>query len=195
VDEDGNEAAGTLRCEKVRADKPDRALDVVERQLRRTGGTEFTCTTLDVDWPQVYHLPLSALNALRRDALDALAAVRARNRPVVVRAIVANDAPYPEQALTYRGNVLNEKAAAFYRRHGVTHIEPAAESGLDMQGRQVMRTRYCLKHQLGYCARYGSETSSPREPLTLVDEDGRRFALRFNCDACEMEIGLKDPTQ
>jgi collagenase-like PrtC family protease len=194
VDEDGNEATGTLHCEKVRADKPDRALANVGRQLRKTGGTEFTCTTLDVDWQEPYHLSLSALNALRRDALGALADARARNRPIVERAIVANDVPYPQQALTYRGNVLNEKAAAFYRRHGVTQIEPAAESGLDMQGRQVMRTRHCLKHQLGYCARYGTKTSSPREPLTLVDEDGRRFALRFNCDACEMEIVLEAPT-
>jgi putative protease len=189
-DEDGNTATGTLIGEKVRAEKPDRALANVERQLRKTGGTAFTCTSLDVEWQAPYHFPLSTLNALRRETLEALADVRARNRPVVERTIVANDAPYPERELTYRGNVLNGKAEAFYRRHGVTRIEPAAESGLDMAGRQVMRTRYCVKHQLGYCARYGSKTPSPREPLTLVDEDGRRFGLRFNCDACEMEVVL-----
>jgi len=39
--------------------------------------------------------------------------------------------------------VLNHKARAFYRRHQVRDIEPAAESGLAMQGRVVMTTRYC----------------------------------------------------
>jgi collagenase-like PrtC family protease len=190
-DEDGNTATGTLTREKVKAKRPDQALVNVERQLRKTGGTAFACAGLDVEWQEPYHLPFSALNELRRETLEALAFARAHNRPIVERAIVANDVPYPEPELTYRGNVLNEKAEAFYWRHGVTHIEPAAESGLDMAGRQVMRTRYCLKHQLGYCARYGSGTSSPQEPLTLVDEDGRRFALRFDCDACEMEIILR----
>ena len=45
-----------------------------------------------------------------------------------------NDAPYPEKHLTYLGNVLNAKARAFYRRHGVETIEPAAESGVDLSG-------------------------------------------------------------
>jgi putative protease len=85
------------------------------------------------------------------------------------------------------GNVLNERAAAFYRRHGVEQIEPAAESGLDMQGRQVMRTRYCLREQLGLCLRENPDLRS-QEPLYLVDEDGHRYRLRFNCADCEMEI-------
>lgn len=89
--------------------------------------------------------------------------------------------------LDYRGNVLNRQAEAFYRRHGVTKIEPAAESGLDMDGRVVMRTRYCVQHQLGL--RDGAGTrAGVRQPLFLVDADGRRFQLRFECAACEMEV-------
>jgi putative protease len=50
-----------------------------------------------------------------------------------------------------------------------------------------MRTRYCLREQLGLCLRE-SPDPSPREPLHLVDEDGHRYRLRFNCADCEMEV-------
>lgn len=189
-DEDGNEAAVTLAGERVAANKPDQMLETVQRQLAKTGDTEFVCAGVEVAWPEVYFLPFSALNDWRRRVLDRLREVRAQNRPRPEGRIVPNDTPYPEQRLTYHGNVLNEQAATFYRRHGVTQIEPAAESGLDMEGRQVMRCRYCIKHQLGYCPTRGRQQLPPdvQEPLYLVDEDGHRYRLEFDCRACEMEV-------
>jgi putative protease len=58
-----------------------------------------------------------------------------------------------------------------------------------MQGQRVMRTRYCIKHQLGLCHREG-KVSPLQEPLYLVDEDGHRYELRFDCAACEMEVSF-----
>jgi hypothetical protein len=89
--------------------------------------------------------------------------------------------------LTYLGNVLNQKAEEFYRRHGVTRIEPAPESGLDMHGRKVMTTKYCVKYQLGHCPREG-QPPLPNEPLFLIGEDGRRLRLKFDCKECVMEV-------
>ena len=119
--------------------------------------------------------------------MAALQATRARKRPKPAGGIILNAYPYPETELSYLGNVLNEKAAAFYRRHGVMKIEPAAESGLDMQGRKVMTTRYCLKYQLEACPREGKKALL-REPLTLVGEDGHRLRLTFDCEACVMNV-------
>ena len=127
-------------------------------------------------------LPVSALNALRREALDRLRAERERNRPKPEGGIAANDAPYPERELAWTANVLNRRAEEFYRRHGVLSMEPAAETGLDLRGRRVMTTRYCIREQLGMCGARG--------PLTLVDEEGRRLELRFDCRACRMEVWL-----
>jgi putative protease len=155
--------------------------------MAKTGETVFACIDLQVAWAEPFFLPLSVLNALRREVLDGLAAARARNRPVWQGDIAKNNVPFPEAQLTYLGNVLNRKAEAFYRRHGVTHIEAAAESGLDMRGRKVMTTRYCIKHQLGWCPRE-KDAPSLQEPLFLVDEEGRRYELRFKCADCEMEI-------
>ena len=186
-DEDDNVAVGELMCEKVRAKKPDQALGTVEKQLRKMGDTEFACENVEINWKQIYFLPVSNLNALRRDALEKLSKVRAQICPVLRRTIRRNDTPYPEHALSYLGNALNQKAVAFYRRHGVEKIAPAAESGLDMLGKRVMRTRYCIKHQLGLCPQEGN-TLSIKEPLYLVDEEGHEYRLRFDCAACEMEV-------
>jgi collagenase-like PrtC family protease len=187
VDEDGNRASATLATEKVHAEKPEMAQSTVEKQLRKTGGTAFDCTGVTIAWQTPYFLPVAVLNELRRAALDNLITVRAQDRPRFEGEIRKNDVQYPEKQLMYLGNVLNQQAEAFYRRHGVTNIEPAAESGLDMRGRRVMRTRYCLLHQLGYCRR---EKGAPvlAEPLSLVDEDGRTYPLRFDCAMCEMEV-------
>lgn len=187
VDEDGNTTMGVLADDKAKAEKPEKVLASIQKQLQKTGGTEFACTELEIDWQDVYFVPLSALNALRRRALEKLAAARAHNRPVLRRTISGNSVPYPEKALTYLGNVLNQRAAAFYRRHGVTQIAPAAESGLMMQGKRVMRTRYCIKHQLGFCSRKG-DVPSLKEPLYLVDDDGHKYRLRFDCADCEMKV-------
>jgi hypothetical protein len=62
-------------------------------------------------------------------------------------------------------------------------IAPAAEAGMDMRGAWVMRTRYCLKHQLGLC---GRDKGQPplQEALYLVDEEGRRYRRRGHEALC-----------
>jgi putative protease len=187
TDEDGNVAASTLTAQKEPAHKPVQAGATARRQLEKTGGTPFTAVDVDLAWDRPYFLPVSVLNELRRDALDRLLEIREASRPRMEGIIARNDVPYPETTLTYRGNVLNRQAEAFYRRHGVTDIEPAAESGLEMEGRVVMRARYCIKHQLGFCQGI-PQANALREPLYLVDEDGHHYRLRFRCSDCEMEV-------
>ncbi|MCU0519573.1 MAG: U32 family peptidase [Anaerolineae bacterium] len=190
-DEDGISAAADLEQGKSPAQKAAQAEETARRQLAKTGGTPFRCELVTLDWSRPYFVPVSQLNELRRQTLDRLTAARAQNRPIRRSATARNDVPYPEASLSYRGNVLNAKAAAFYRRHGVATIEPAAESGIDLTGRQVMSTRYCIKDELGWCPHQGSQ---PRfaEPLFLVDDTGHRYRLRFRCsdypDQCGMDI-------
>ena len=181
VDEDGNRAEVPLGPAPA-AQKPEAALATLKRQLAKTGDTEFAATSVEIALDPVPFLPVAAVNALRRDVLDKLAAERERNRPRPQGRIVPNAAPYPERELSYLGNVLNAKAEAFYRRHGVERIEPAAESGLDLTGRRVMTTRYCIREQLGLCGAHVAE------PLALIDDEGRRLELRFDCADCAMEV-------
>jgi putative protease len=191
TDEEGNRATVTLPGAKAPARKPQAMLDTLRRQLARMGETVYRLQDIEVNWPEIYFLPVSQVNDLRRRTLAALAEERERNRPIARGGAIVNEAPYPHAKLSYLGNVLNERAAAFYRRHGVREIEPAAESGLDMEGRQVMRTRYCVLDQLGLCRRQAPDAAQLRtdqDPLFLMDEDGHRYRLAFDCTACEMSV-------
>jgi collagenase-like PrtC family protease len=186
-DEDGNTATGTLATEKILAQKPDQAGVIARRQLAKTGRTPFDCTRVELAWDRAYYLPLASLNTLRRETLHRLGQTRAANRPLMQGKVLRNRVPYPDSTLTHRGNALNQQARDFYRRHGVQEIAPAAESGLDMHGQVVMRTRYCIQHQLGFCD--GTDrTGNLREPLHLVDKEGHHYRLRFHCADCEMEV-------
>ena len=190
-DEDGVEAARELSGRPEPAKDPEAALATIRRQLLKTGSTIYACSEVVVETAAIPFLPMSVLNGLRRDVLDALTAAREERRPRVKGAVAVTDVPYPERELSYLGNVMNAKAETFYRRHGVVRIESAAESGLDLRGRQVMTTRYCLKHQLGLCPTRGA-VAPLAEPLFLVDDEGNRLRLHFDCTRCEMEIVLDE---
>jgi putative protease len=191
-DEDGVEVQHTLACHPEAAREADAAVATIRRQLAKTGETIYACSEVAVEASPIPFLPVSALNALRRDTLERLTVKRERCRPRVTGGVFKNDAPYPEKELTYLSNVLNQKAQAFYRRHGVTAIEPAAESGLDMRGRKVMTTRYCIKQQFGICPQAGG-AEPIAEPLYLVDDEGHRLRLDFDCQRCEIRylLGVK----
>ena len=90
-------------------------------------------------------------------------------------------------------NVSNKMARAFYHRHGVTEIEKAFELQWDPGKARVMTTKYCVKYELGKCARFQRETMGEKlvEPLTLKHGENE-YKLKFNCKPCEMEIWEKD---
>ena len=144
-------------------------------------------------------LPVAQLNQLRRETIELLEAQREaeRPRPTGMRnaqgctiSIGRGDWPdHPYREMDFRGNVLNRKAEEFYRRHGVEEIEPAAESGLDLHGRVVMTTKLCLKYELGACPKMEKPVNLCA-PLALLDEEGHRLELRFDCAACQMEVVL-----
>jgi len=78
---------------KVTGTKPElaRNLPLTEEaladRLKKTGGTPFFCEEVDAYVESGYTLPAAAINALRRDALNQLMAVRARReRPVLGKA-------------------------------------------------------------------------------------------------------------
>jgi 23S rRNA 5-hydroxycytidine C2501 synthase len=186
-DEDGVKGFFEQDCTPQAAEKPEMALETIKKQLGKLGETEFACGKIQVMLQPIPFLPASEWNELRREAVENLQAARALQRPKAEGGILPNATPYPETELSYLGNVLNEKAMIFYRRHGVMKIEPAAESGLDMHGRKVMTTKYCLKYQLEACPCEGKK-GTLQEPLTLVDEEGHRLRLKFDCKECVMEV-------
>ena len=181
VDEDGNTAAFAMTVEKQPALQPDVAAERLSRQLTKLGNTLFACEKVEIQTESMYFLPVSTMNALKRGLIDRMTAARIAHRAERQGGVIRNDVPYPHKKLSCHDNVLNKKAEAFYRRHGVETIEPAAETGRDLHGRTVMTCKYCLRRQLGQCQPNAT-------PLLLQDEDGREFRVRFRCGPCGMEL-------
>jgi len=170
-----------------------------QKQLQKLGTTDFVCVDLVIETDQPYFIPVQALNELRRQLVAALILERDQKRVKQIEKtgqtgkFEKNAVPFPEKRVSYLGNVLNRQAAAFYRRHGVSEIEPAPESrpepAMGMTGKTVMISKYCILYQLGYCRR-DPAAAKPAEPLVLIDENNRELEIRTRCDVCEMEIVL-----
>ena len=53
-----------------------------------------------------------------------------------------------------------------------------------------MRSKYCIRHELGICLKDSSASSlrmTVAGPLYLVN-NGKRYRLDFDCAACEMTV-------
>lgn len=185
-DEDGNEAVFEIAIEKNVARKKEQAQKTTAAQLKKLGKTLVECGDVRIETQDTYFFPVSVLNALKRGLVEALTTAREQNRPRPAGGIVKNNVPYPQKHLTFRGNVLNEKARTFYELHGVESIEPAAESGRDLHDAVVMTTKYCLRKQLRLCPQKGQGDTA--EPLLLEDEDGNLLRIQFLCGSCGMDL-------
>jgi 23S rRNA 5-hydroxycytidine C2501 synthase len=188
VDEDGVEAASSIVHPKEPAKKPDAATAAIRTQLGRLGETIFALTALSVETREAWFLPVSLLNGLRRECLASLEAERLRRFPRWRHSISLNDVPYPSPTLDRSGNVVNELAGKFYRRHGVECVEQGFELRHDPFNQIVMTTRHCLKFEFGLCR--GDRGSADE----LFMFDGKtRYRLEFDCDRCEMKVVTAAP--
>ncbi|HJV48389.1 MAG TPA: U32 family peptidase [Geothrix sp.] len=167
----------------------------IREALGRLGNTPFELAELQVAEPRF--VPVSVLNALRRDAAAALEALRRAPRMREGRRPVSGLRPaLPERELDYTWNIANRAARAFYERAGGRILEPAAELQASLQGRVVMTTRHCVKFELGWCRLHDNpepwrRLQEPRGPLFL--ENGpTRLECRFDCARCRMELVLQE---
>jgi putative protease len=183
IDEDGITACATVAHPKEQAKKDAAALQTFRAQLSRTGETEFAAREITYTPAVIYFLPTAILNRLRRDCLEALRTQRSSAFTRAERRFAPTDVPYPTKVLDRHANVVNEKARAFYHRHGVTEIEDGVELRRTDPGTILMTSKYCLKYQFGLCS---GKHGNP-DPLYLSDGK-RRYRVEFDCERCEMRI-------
>ena len=93
-------------------------------------------------------------------------------------------ASFPD-AVTYKANVANNAARQIYAACGAGHIEPAYEIS-HRDGIELMRTKYCIRHELGLC--HGSGKAAGKAGDMSLLNNGRRFILHFDCARCEMTV-------
>ena len=181
VTEDGRTASVTVPAPFEPARDPERMRETVRGQLaKRSGSYAFAVAAVEADGP-VPFLPAAFLNGIRRDLAAALDAEPARMRPL--RRGVRRPDPAPA-ALTYKDNIANSVAKEVYRERGASAFEDAFEL-THRAGVEYMRTKYCLRHELGLCPKQRPGTRP--DPLFLRNQ-GRRLRLDFDCRACEMTV-------
>jgi 23S rRNA 5-hydroxycytidine C2501 synthase len=193
IDEDGHTTSMTLDSEKTPSTKGEIILEELKKNLSKTGNTPFIVDAINIDFSQHWFLPTSKVNELRRAVLEQLIETRVKEYVREEFQLTKTDHPYPVKELDFTYNVSNKMARAFYHRHGVTEIEKAFEIQWDPGKSRVMVTKYCVKYELGKCARFQRDTMGEKvvEPLSLKHGENE-YKLKFNCKPCEMEIWEKD---
>lgn len=193
TDEDGHTSIATLEIEKEAAKNGNDTVPNIKANLVKTGNTPFMVENVAVEFSNNWFLPISKVNEIRRTVLEQLIDIRINEYHREEFQIQPTNHPYPVQELDFTYNVSNSLARQFYKRHGVTEIEKAFELQWDPGKSRVMVTKYCVKYELGKCARFQRDTMGEKvvEPLTLTHGENA-YKLKFNCKPCEMEIWEKD---
>ena len=193
-DETGLEAQASAPGEFAPAREPWAALQAVREALERLGDSPFLLGGLEAE-PRF--VPVSRLNALRREAAAALEALRRAPRErQAPRPPSPEPRPLPAPELDFTWNIANGAARAFYERAGGKVLEPAAELQASLRDRVVMTTRHCLRYELGWCPVHANpqpwkRLPEPQGPLFL--ENGpTRLECRFDCARCRMELVLRE---
>ncbi len=86
--------------------------------------------------------------------------------------------------LDYSYNIANRLSREVYMAHGAKSADPAYELSHTVSA-ELMRTKYCVRHELGLCPKQGKVQKS--EPLFLRN-NGQVFVLKFDCGRCEMTV-------
>ncbi len=152
------------------------------------------------DINSVCFLPQSKINALRRKILEKLSEFRVQNYKLEGQGKIT-PAEYPEKSGDWRLNVHNREAEKFYNECNCKVKEYSLESGINSQGKELMRTKHCIRYALNMCLKKQADLESKkisdsgigrgkdyRKRLFLTDEKGVKYALNFDCKNCEMTV-------
>lgn len=181
--EDGRKVLSSFNADVEKAENRERAEAMLREQLgKRSGEYAFRVRSVTVE-TRGGALPLlsaSTINSMRRClASDIPAASLSR-------------VPWQPCSKTEPNDIqdINEKrlggltGAIFNNPVNINNLHSTGQKRGELQ-EPLMRTRYCVKYELGLCPRHqGAKTTGP---LFLVN-NGRRLALGFHCDSCEMTV-------
>ena len=130
----------------------------------------------------------SLLNGLRRHLAELLSQERAIAHPLYVNGSgprITGD--YHEEIADYKANCANSLSREVYLSSGAESVSDAFEKS-HLKGAELMRSKYCIRHELGMCARKKKSGSSK----LYLRNNGRLLELVFDCTSCEMVVKAAD---
>lgn len=158
-----------------------RMLQTLRQQLSKHGSV-YSFSTGEVSGERIPFMTASFLNGIRRDIAEKLDAIPVN--AISLRKTAPDTSVAAPEELTYKANIANSQDRALYSSRGAKTMEQAYELS-HRPGVELMRSRYCVRHQLGMCPK--KVPGMKPEPLYLVN-NGRRLRLQFHCDKCEMTV-------
>lgn len=157
VTEDGRKAEVTLAGERDTANNRDRMISMMRSQLaKKEGDFQFIISEVNADATNLPLLSSAELNAVRRELSSRLSAQ--------TTATISMDTGHKTE-------------------DDISGREEASSIGFHTG--QLMRTKYCIRYELGLCPVHQKAKGSG--PLYLLN-NGRKLALGFDCAACEMTV-------
>lgn len=227
VSQDGRSVKLEREAGHNAAENPERMRGMFATQISKaTGIYSFTLRSLEVETPDgsLPFLPTSALNAIRRDLAAALEEMPCRAIPLPVNqaSSCTGNAEYPVLEpdvlsqvqdiqettsngphLSYKANIANHIARKIYMSLGASRTDDAFEIS-HRPDAELMRTKYCIRYELGLCpvhqagrqhgrANHTSGMVNPPIPSSrktnlYLTNNGKRYHLAFDCANCEMVV-------
>lgn len=227
VSQDGRSVKVEREAGHNAAENPERMRGMFATQISKaTGIYSFTLRSLEVETPDgsLPFLPTSALNAIRRDLAAALEEMPCRAIPLLVNQASSRtgNAEYPVLEpdvlsqvqdiqettsngphLSYKANIANHIARKIYMSLGASRTDDAFEIS-HRPDAELMRTKYCIRYELGLCpvhqagrqhgrANHTSGMVNPPIPSSrktnlYLTNNGKRYHLAFDCANCEMVV-------
>ncbi|MEI8202685.1 MAG: U32 family peptidase [Bacteroidota bacterium] len=191
TDEDNITSSLENSAAKEPALQAEKALATIEKQFMKAGNTIFAVEEVKLQLSNAYFIQVSVLNEMRRKLLSEHEAKRLETYVRTEKPIQPNDFPYPEKHLSFRGNVTNRFAHAFYKRHGVESIEDGFELNDSPADDIIFSSRYCIKFELGRCPKQKPILPAMPEPWSLSDHKNK-YRLSFDCKRCVMNVHLRE---
>ena len=227
VSQDGRSIVLEREAGDSTAENAKRMREMFVAQISKdTGIYSFTLSSLNVETPDgsLPFLPASALNAIRRDLAAALEEMPCRAIPLLVNQASSRtgNAEYPVLEpdvlsqvqdiqettsngphLSYKANIANHIARKIYMSLGASRTDDAFEIS-HRPDAELMRTKYCIRYELGLCpvhqagrqhgrANHTSGMVNPPIPSSrktnlYLTNNGKRYHLAFDCANCEMVV-------
>lgn len=231
VSQDGRSIVLEREAGDSTAENAKRMREMFVAQISKaTGIYSFTLRSLEVETPDgsLPFLPTSALNAIRRDLAAALEEMPCRAIPLLVNQASSRtgNAEYPVLEpdvlsqvqdiqettsngphLSYKANIANHIARKIYMSLGASRTDDAFEIS-HRPDAELMRTKYCIRYELGLCpvhqagrqhgrANHTSGMVNPPIPSSrktnlYLTNNGKRYHLAFDCANCEMVVRVND---
>ena len=190
--EEGCSVKIALKGEFELAEQSDKALKNIKDSLSKLGQTIYYLTDLEVNLTEIFFIPSSQLNQLRRDIIDKLTLERLTHYQRKLRKPQTEPSPiYPKEHLSFLANIYNHKAREFYAQHGVKLIESAFEAHEVKDDAPLMITKHCLRFAFNLCPKQAKGIQGVKTkvtPMKLVQNNNEELILKFNCKACEMQV-------